>query len=146
MAALIKLLWALLLAVSLFGCSRAVSRPQGVIEESRFPSHIDGIFNKAEYIDLNADNTDKLYIRYGPLSDSGVELERSANDVVLWRVYVQPLGVAHSKYYHEVRVQLWGDQICVTSTGAKQIVEVRSLTNGAFVSRRVTDVAQQRYD
>ena len=102
----IKLLLPALLIVSLSGCSRAAGRAEGAIEASWFPSHIDGTFVKAEYIDLNTNNTERLYIRYGPISDSGVELEKSTNGFVLWRVHVQPLGIsAHSSAIIEVRAK-----------------------------------------
>jgi hypothetical protein len=109
------------------------------VEESWFP-HIDGIFSKAEYIDLNTNATERLYIRYGPISDSGVELERSRGDVVVWRVHVRPLGVVHSKYRHDVRIRIDDGKIQVTSIGAQQIFEVRDLKTGAFISRKVEDV------
>ena len=122
-----------------------VCRAADAIEESWYHC-IDGWSCKAEYIDLNTNATERLYIRYGPISDSGVELERTTNNVVVWRVHVQPLGVAHSKYDHEVRVRIRDDQIQVTSIGFREIYEVRSLKTGAFISRKVTDVGKQRYD
>jgi hypothetical protein len=142
----IILLLSTLLVASLSGCSRAPSRTTGTIEDSWFP-HVDGIFVKGEYIDLNTNNTERLYIRYGPISDSGVELEKTTNSIVLWRVHVKPVGdLEYSKYHNDVRVRIWDNQIWVTSTGAKQIFEVRSLKTGAFISRKVTNVLQQRHD
>ena len=120
-----------------------VCRAADAIEESWFPN-IDGIFSKGEYIDLNTNVTERLYIRYGPISDSGVELERTTNSVVVWRVHVQPLGVAHSYYRHEVRIRIRDDQIQVTSIGFQEIFEVRSLKTGAFISRKVEDVQRKR--
>jgi hypothetical protein len=135
-----------LLVASLSGCSHATSPPAGVIEDSWFP-HIDGHLSKAEYIDLNTNNTERLYIRYGPIWDSGVELEKTTNGAVLWRVHVQPVGgLSYSKYYNDVRVWIWDDQISVTSIGAKSIFEVRSLKTGASISREVRNVEHQRYD
>ena len=109
------------------------------VEKQWFGS-VDGIFTKGEFIDLNTNATERLYIRYGPISDSGVELERTANNVVVWRAHVQPLGVEHSKYRHEVRVRIEDDNILVTSIGAEQIYEVHSLKTGAIISRKVEDV------
>src|SRR5678815_804470 len=109
------------------------------VEETWFP-HIDGIFSKAEYIDLTTNATERLYIRYGPISDSGVELERTRGAVVAWRVHVRPLGGEHSKYRHDVRIRIDDGKIYVTSVGAQQIFEVRDLKTGAFISREVEDV------
>jgi hypothetical protein len=110
------------------------------VEESWFP-HIDGIAWKAEYIDINTNSTERLYIRYSPVSDSGVELERTTNTVVVWRVHVRPLGIAHSKYRHDVRIRLDNGKIYVTSIGSwQQIFEMRDFKTGAFISRKVEDV------
>jgi hypothetical protein len=127
-----------------------VCRAADAIEESWFPN-VDGIFTKGEFIDLNTNATDRLYVRYGPISDSGVELERTTNNVVVWRVHVQPLGVMHSRYSHEVRIRIEDDKILVTSIGThpmmavQQIFEVHSLKTGAFISRKVEDVRQQHH-
>ena len=129
-----------LLLVSL--CLGLVCRAADAIEPSWFP-HIDGIFAKGEYIDLNTNATEKLYIRYGPITDSGVELERTTNNVVVWRVHVQPLGVEHSKYRHQVNVRIEDDKIVVISIGEQQdmgvrrTVEFHSLKTGELISRRV---------
>ena len=108
--------------------------------EKRWFDRVDGVFTKGEFIDINADGTDRLYVRYGPISDSGVELERTTNNAVTWRVHVQPLGVAHSKYRHEVHVRIEGEEVRVTSFGAKQIFEVRTLKTGKLISRTVAEV------
>jgi hypothetical protein len=130
-----------------------------LIEKSWF-STIDGMAYKAEYIDLNTNNTERLYIRYSPISDSGVELERTTNNVVLWRTHVQSLGVAHSKYCHAVNIILDSDQIIVfsaggldvckngnsiyaNSDGAKQIHEIHSLKTGKLISRKVSNMLVQ---
>ena len=107
--------------------------------EKRWFDHVDGTFTKGEYIDLNTNATERLYIRYGPISDSGVELERTTNNVVVWRTHVQPLGVMHSKYRHEVNVRIDGEKIVVTSSGARRIYEVHSFKTGEIISREVYD-------
>jgi hypothetical protein len=107
--------------------------------EKRWFDHVDGTFTKGEYIDLNTNATERLYIRYGPISDSGVELERTTNNVVVWRTHVQPLGVSHSKYRHEVHVRIDGEKIVVTSSGARRIYEVHTLMTGEIISREVYD-------
>jgi hypothetical protein len=65
----------LLVALCAFLLSCKTGEPSGHIIEKRWFEHVDGIFTKAEYIDLSPDGTDRLDIRYGPISDSGVELE-----------------------------------------------------------------------
>ena len=125
----------LILTVSLSFPSHAAD----LVDERWFP-HVDGVFTKGEFIDLNTNATERLYIRYGPISDRGVELERTTNNVVVWRAHVAPLGVIHSKYHHEVRVRLEDDKIFVTSIGAQQIFEVRALKTGALISRKIDDV------
>src|ERR1039457_1688063 len=95
-----------LLTLTLCGHSHAADS----VEKQWFGS-VDGIFTKGEFIDLNTNVTERLYIRYGPISDSGVELERTANNVVVWRAHVQPLGVEQSKYRHEVRVRIEDDKV-----------------------------------
>ena len=127
----------ILLLIAAMPMSRAGDT--NTVEESWFP-HIDGVFSKAEYIDLNTNSTERLYIRYGPISDSGVELERATNNVVVWRTHVKPLGIAHSKYRHEVQVRIDDGKITVRTMGSwQQIVEIHSLKTGAFLSRKVYD-------
>jgi hypothetical protein len=115
------------------------TRASDSVEKPWFP-YIDGIFTKAEFIDLNTNLTERLYIRYGPISDSGVELERTTNNVVVWRTHVQPLGVEHSAYTHEVRIRIYDDQVHVWSTGRQVIYEVRSFKTGALISRKISDL------
>jgi hypothetical protein len=124
-----------LLTLTLCGLCHAADS----VEKQWFGS-VDGVFTKGEFIDLNTNATERLYIRYGPISDSGVELERTADNVVVWRAHVQPLGVEHSKYRHEVRVRIEDDKVLVTSIGAEQIYEVHSVKTGAIISRKVEDV------
>ena len=105
--------------------------------KSWFPN-VDGIFTKGEFIDLSATKGERLYIRYGPISDSGVELERvNGAGKVLWRYQVAPLGVSHSKYNHNVWTRIEGKKIQVTSVGAKTITETIDLETGAKVSRSI---------
>jgi hypothetical protein len=125
----------ILLTFSLCGLCRAADSA-----EERLLGYVDGTFTKGEFIDLNTNATERLYIRYGPISDSGVGLERTTNNVVVWRAYVQPLGVEHSKYRHQVNVRIKDDKIMVMSIGERQIHEVHSLKTGALISRKVEDV------
>lgn len=125
-----------ILCLSLVCCS--THQDAATIEKPWMP-HVDGIFTKGEFIDLNNDETDRLCIRYGPISDSGVELERIAHGVVVWRSHVKPLGVEHSKYRHEVYVRVEDGKIQVHSRGAQEIYEIHDLKTGAFISRVVSD-------
>lgn len=119
------------------GDSPKVSTPP--VDTRRFPQ-VDGITTKGEYIELDADSSERLYYRYGSITDSGVELEKTANGIVVWRVYVSPLGVAHSKYSHVVDVYVKDGKVVVTSVGARRIIEVRALGTGEIISREVDDL------
>jgi len=114
------------------------------IEETRF-EFIDGTFSRAEYIDLNLKTHDRLFVRYDTIADSGVELERVIDGKVLWRKHVEPLGVEHSKYRHEVHVSIDSftpDTIRVTSIGESIIFEARALSDGQKISREIKPVPQ----
>lgn len=126
-------------------------RPSPVIEAIRFPK-VDGVRAiKGEYIDIKLKAKDRLFIRYIPIADSGVELERVRGDVTLWRVHTAPLGVEHSAYNHRVRVHLETDfkkssrtnpngltgRILIYSIGAKLIREIRSVATGELLSRTI---------
>ncbi len=126
-------------------------RPSTVIEASRFPK-VDGVRStKGEYIDINPKAKDRLFIRYIPIADSGVELERVRGDAILWRVHTAPLGVEHSAYSHKVNVRLETDstkssrrnpngltgRILLYSMGAKLIREIRSVATGELLSRTI---------
>ncbi|HLX72220.1 MAG TPA: hypothetical protein VKV04_21595 [Verrucomicrobiae bacterium] len=135
-----------------------------LIEKSWFPT-ING-WDKGEYIDLNTNNTERLYIRYSPVTDNGVELEKTSNNVVLWRTHVQPIipfsQQVHSKYCHEVNVHALvdsdqiivisaaglsvgreGDSIYANSKDAKKVFEIRSLKTGELISRKVSALPAQ---
>jgi len=138
-------------------CLNISCRAENLIEKSWFDG-VDGKFVKAEYIDLNKNNTERLYLRYCPLTDSGVELEKVTNNVVIWRVHVQPIipleQQNHSKYCHEIKffrvedqitviraagfsVGKMGDAIFAEGKDAKQVFEVRSLKTGELISRNI---------
>jgi len=112
--------------------------PASNVVEERWFQRIDGTFEKEERVDLGG--ADVLFFRYGPISDSGVELERTSDGKTLWRVHVEHLGVAHSMYRHDVKVRVEGDRIVVNSVGARRIHEVRDLATGRRISREITDV------
>ena len=127
------------------------SRAKPAIEPIRFPI-VDGVRStKGEYIDINLNAKDRLFIRYTPIADSGVELERVRGDVTLWRVHTAPLGVEHSAYNHKVRVRLETQlekqsrmnpngltgRILIYSIGRKLIFEIRALATGELLSRTI---------
>lgn len=109
-------------------------------EAARMFKHVDGFMAKGEYLEIGADGSDRLDIRYCPTGDSGVELERQTNHRVIWRAYVQPLGIPYSVYNHQVQVSIEDDKIHIRSTGDQRISEVRSLETGELISRKITDV------
>ena len=108
------------------------------LEERRF-DQVDGTLVKGQFIDLNTNGTDRIYIRYIQNADSGVELERTTNNVVLWRVHVKRLGIEHSLYNQDVSVWVEGEKISVVSVGAKTIYETRAVTSGKLLSRNIED-------
>jgi len=116
---------------------------QQAIPETWFP-HADGSTTKGEFIDLNSKTKERLYIRYGPISDSGVELERANSDgKIVWRTQVKPLGVKHSKYNHEVWIRIDDGKIQVTSIGSKTIIEVIELETGKQLSRSIHETKER---
>jgi hypothetical protein len=110
----------------------------GVVEKQWFAC-VDGRLTKGQFIDLDTNATERLLIKYCPIADDGVELERTTNNVLVWRAHVQPLGVSHSKYTHEVNAWINSNMVVVISIGASNIYEVHSLETGAVISRRVYD-------
>lgn len=119
--------------------TEATEKKKEGMPETWFPK-VDGVFTKGEFIDLSSPKGARLYIRYGPISDSGVELERvDETGKVVWRYQVESLGVSHSKYRHDVWIRIEGKNIQVTSIGAKTINEVVDLETGRKVSRIITE-------
>src|SRR5688572_17272236 len=107
-------------------CLSALLCHASAVELRRFPT-VDGVLTKGEYIDTNPTTKERLDFRYGPIRDSGVELELTVGDKIVWREYVEPLYVSHSKYNHKVFVRVEDGKIYVTSVGARRIFEVRDL-------------------
>ena len=109
-------------------------------EPRRFDT-VDGISIKGEFIDTNRKTSERLYLRYPLESDGGAELELTAGESLLWREYVQPLGIPHSAYRQEASIRLTDGKIVVTIIGAKTIKEVRELKTGKLISREVANNA-----
>ena len=108
--------------------------------EPRWFETVDGIFTKGEYIDTNSKTKERLDIRYSPIADIGVELELTVGGSLVWREHIQPLGVAHSMYRHDVSVRIENGKIYVASIGAKRVFEVRDLKTGQQLSRDMGEV------
>jgi hypothetical protein len=84
---------------------------------------------------------DVVAFRYSPFADSGVQLLRlkAATGEVVWRARCAPLGRKHSKYEHNARVTIEGEQIRVTSRGSfGTFVEVLDLRTGKQLERTVS--------
>lgn len=112
-----------------------------VLEERRFHEPV-AQWETEKRIELTGERPGVLVAKWIDMSDSGVELERRSGDETLWRVYVAPLGIEHSKYFQDVTVRVDGARVVVESVGAQKIVEVRDLATGAQKSRDVTDVVR----
>ena len=84
---------------------------------------------------------DWLVYRYGTISDSGVQVIRA--DAVMtkvrWQAECQPLGVAHSKYYHRAEVEIKNNEAIVNSIAGNgqggKFEEKLDLTTGKRISR-----------
>lgn len=133
-----------ILGLSLVLCMRVLSSQESaskgpMIEPTQF-EHIDGIVACAGYIDIKLESKDRLFYRYSPIADSGVELELVRAGKVVWRTHVQPLGVEHSKYTHSVKVTVDGfdpTKLNVVSIGEKVIYETRNLVDGREITRGI---------
>ena len=121
----------LLMIASLASCrSPETLNPKTPMEDPLFPT-VEGPFTKGDFIDLG--KADRLYIRYQSISDSGIELERITDGKIVWRVQSEPLGVAHSKYGHEVVVCIDGSMMNIVD---------RNIFGGSFCERRRLDTGE----
>jgi hypothetical protein len=116
--------------IVILGCAADLLEPP-------WPGRVDGESTEGQFLDLNTNQTDRIYLRYGVARDSGVEVERSTSNHVVWRVHVKPLGVEHSKYNHHVFARIRGGNLHVYSSGNQVIREIRSLGTGALISREI---------
>ena len=130
------------IALYLFALSLGLEGRAGDKIEAHWFQGVLSIGSVEEMVDVNASAGKKVIFRYCLHSDSGVELEMTVKNVVVWRNHVNPLGISHSRYTHEVHVRIEGDKILVTSTGARRIIEVHDLKTGALISRKVEDIPQ----
>ena len=105
------------------------------IRKSYF-DEIDGVFARAEYIHVDSEKNDRLYFRYGRISDSGVELERVVNGEPRWIVFVDPLGVPHNAYHHEVFVSIENNEIFIRSSASGgSFFQRLNLSDGSMIDR-----------
>ena len=103
---------------------------------ARFPV-ADGMTVRAECIDLSPNR--KLFLRYSPIADTGVELEVTIHGRRIWSGFVDPLGMAHSAYSHSVECFVGDAVLKIRSKGSGgTIVEDRDTANGKLLSRQVT--------
>jgi len=110
------------------------------VVENRFP-HIDGMSVWAGYIDMPEHKDGRIFYRYSPIADSGVEIERTGTDGArVWKEYVAPLGVKHSKYRHEVHVYVEKKELIVISLGVQRILERRDMATGKQLTREIADI------
>jgi len=105
--------------------------------EKAWQDTVDGDFLKGEFFDLDGNRNDRLYLRYGPISDSGVEIERIKDGKLLWRVHMQYLGVDHSKYSHSIHTRIREGKVMITSKGAGMVFEKRDLRTGQLLLRKI---------
>jgi hypothetical protein len=117
------------------------------IPESVF-SEVDGIGTLGIYFDLPGGESkgDRIYARYSPMADSGVEVERvDPEGAVKWRSFVEGLGVAHSAYSQDVRVGLEAIEkkkiwVIIRGAAARSINVELDLNTGVPKSRKVDGV------
>jgi hypothetical protein len=139
------------------GCSTKPTVTLSVVrrtyDETKLIDYANGSDIEGQFININSDGSERLYFAYDPITDSGVDMERTNNGVVVWRVYIQPLGVLHFKYEQEVFAEILDGKIRVVSVGKggfaaptpegmktpskSRIIEIRSLESGALISRKV---------
>lgn len=86
--------------------------------------------------------TDVIAYAYSPISDTGVLLARvritDGRAKLIWKTFVQPLGIDHSKYRHDADVAIGSGRLVVTSEGAETIIESRDLESGDLIQRDVS--------
>lgn len=99
----------------------------------RFP-RADGIFVRAEYVDLSTSL--RVNLRYSPIADVGVEIEMLRSGRHLWNAYVEGLGTAHSAYEHSVECLLDNGDLVIRSKGSSgEVIERRNLRTGKLIDR-----------
>jgi hypothetical protein len=110
------------------------------IPKSVFPK-ADGENATGIYLDLAGTKGERLYARYCPIADSGVEVERVAADgTVLWRTYVEGIGVSHSRYRQQVSMTLSGEsQIWLIIDGSGRLDVYLDLKTGTSELRKKTE-------
>ena len=98
------------------------------------------IFRRQTKATLKLADGGVLEFRFGPISDSGVNLRRlnPQGGRVLWERHCVSLGVMHSEYVHDVFVHIEGRTAKVISRGSSgTFVERLDLDSGRRLARSV---------
>lgn len=104
----------------------------GFVEAVLTPA--DGRSIRGAFIDL--EEGARLFLRYSPMADRGVEIERVTDGEVVWRVRAEPLGVIHSRYRHEIYAWIEDGQLRLRSDGTSgRFHERRDLETGELIER-----------
>lgn len=123
-------------------------------DKTKLIDHADGSGIEGQFINIDSNGSKRLLFAYNTIDDSGVDMELTSNGVVVWRVYVQPLGILHFKYEQDVFVKILDGKIRLTSIGKggfsyltkggewgpppkDRIIEIRSMESGELISRTV---------
>jgi hypothetical protein len=131
-----RLPWILAIVTSSVALYLILRIPSHETVSKRFPK-IDGMFARAEYVDLSPSM--RLNLKYSPIGDDGIEIEMLLNRRYLWDAYVERLGTAHSSYSHSVECLLYYGDLVVRSKGISgEVYERRNLQTGALLNRVVT--------
>ena len=104
------------------------------IPKSRFATDEPSVVNS--FTEIGGKGSERLSFRYGEFWDSGVEVDRVKNGKVVWRAFVEPLGVEHSKYLHQATVSVEGNFVKIHSEGSSgSIIEQRDIKTGRVLKR-----------
>ena len=130
-------LWTLFVAIFLVALATIVIK-QYLMAPSQIESQyelVDGSSLGGQFLDIT--KVDRLYIRYGKFTDSGVEIERITNGTQKWLVFAAPLGVSHSQYIHTVSATIDNGVISLFSKGSLggHFLERRDLKTGKLLER-----------
>jgi hypothetical protein len=107
---------------------------QDTIPKTQF-TNIDGVIEKEESIQIATN--DKLVYKYCTIEDSGIEIDRVINNTIVWRIFVKPLNVSHSKYKHQAKIKIRDKSIFISSVGSYgRFYEERNLQTGKLIHRK----------
>ncbi len=131
-----RLPWVMAIFATTVALYLILRTPSHETVSKRFPK-IDGMFARAEYVDLSPSM--RLNLKYSPIGDDGIEIEMLLNRRYLWDAYVERLGTAHSSYSHSVECLLYDGDLVVRSKGTSgEVYERRNPQTGVLLNRVVT--------